>query len=120
MPDTLHVQEVWIDATDSERRCITGESEVYDTGRAYSELGNLYRELVREHGRCIGRVYINDGVPIGYVFLKRRAVEDYRGNEPRTWLCETWVTVHTAPDTVTRTPHYFDPKATGRIDNHGK
>ena len=57
-------------------------------------LGELYRSLQREYGRCIGRVYIDmraDGkagpVPVGWVFVQRRSYDD----SPETYLRETWV-----------------------------
>jgi hypothetical protein len=63
--------------------------------------------MVREYGRCTGRVYIDGadgkGLPIGWVFIKRKEYDDCK----ETFLQETWVTLHTAPDTVTREPHYL-------------
>jgi len=55
-------------------------------------------------GRCIGKVYVSEGRPVGWVFVSRERYEDT--GEP--YLREAWVTVHTAPPTITRTPHYAD------------
>lgn len=77
--------------------------------------GQLFRALVRELGRCTGRVYIDgpngEAVPIGWHFLKRCTYEDARPSWPkskRTYLREAWVTLHAAPITVTREVHYLN------------
>lgn len=97
---SIYAQESGVNLSKGYR---TGDSGVYET---YCETtGELYRASVREHGRCTGRVYIDtDDGPraIGWTFLKRDHYEDT--GEP--FLRETWVTVHDAPDTVTRTHHY--------------
>jgi hypothetical protein len=54
--------------------------------------GELFRFSVREHGRCIGRVYVDtdDGtVATGWVFQKRVKYQD----DDETYLHETWITV---------------------------
>jgi hypothetical protein len=54
--------------------------------------GEIYRECLKEHGRCTSKVYIDtkDGPKaIGWVFQKREKYEDV--NE--TFLKETWVTL---------------------------
>jgi hypothetical protein len=99
----LFVQEAWVNAT---KGWGVGESGVYETGYERDELGDLFRAIRRKYGRCVGRVYVDlddaPATPVGWVFVKRQRYEDV--NE--TFLMETWVTVHEAPDTVTRTPHY--------------
>jgi hypothetical protein len=106
MPN-LYIKETAVEVkTPGEPGCIIGESGVYESFT--DDAGKLYRDLVREHGRCTGKMYIDPkagGKPrhIGWVFLKRRAYED----APRkTYLAETWVSVHTAKDTVTREEHF--------------
>ena len=42
---------------------------------------------------------------IGWVFERRERYED---DPTRSYLHERWVTVHTAPDSVTRTEHFAD------------
>lgn len=58
-------------------------------------MGQLFRSLRNEHGRCTGHVYIDsmDGevVPVGWVFVKRAQYGD-RGPR-RTYLQSTWVSV---------------------------
>lgn len=97
----LHVQASWIDRT---RDIRTGDSDVYET--SCETVGELYRAMRREYGRCVSRVYVdgpdNKARAVGWVFQRLRKYDDV--NE--TYLAETWVTVHEAPDTVTRKRHY--------------
>lgn len=102
---SLYVQETYINATEGYS---FGESDVYET--YFDTTGDLYRNCVREFGRCVGKVYVDpvDGGPPlqrGWVFQGRRRYEDT--NEP--YLREVWVMVHDAPPTVTREyhPHVF-------------
>lgn len=97
----LHIQEKWIDAT---RDLYLGESEVYES--YFDTPGEAFRALQREYGRCVSKVYVDtpDGKvqAIGWTFVKRERYCD----SPKTFLRETWVTLHEKPDTVVRTPHY--------------
>jgi hypothetical protein len=102
---SLYVQETWVNATE---RHGAGESDVYDT--AFDEIGELYRQCVKMHGRCVGKVYIDrdDKVKaVGWVFQKRTQYEDSRD----TFLLETWVTVHREPPTKTIEYHYEEVAA---------
>lgn len=87
--NNLYVNETWINASEHYR---SGESEPYESFT--DNLGELYRALVKEHGRCVGKMYVDrtDGTQIqtGWVFQKRRKYDDV--NE--TYLAETWVTVY--------------------------
>lgn len=98
---TLLIQESFVNVTKGHR---SGESGVYEP--LTQNLGELYRALVREHGRCTGCVYVDteDGTrAIGWVFLKRKQYADC----PETFLAETWVTLHEqAPETHV-THHYL-------------
>jgi hypothetical protein len=97
---SLFVQEVGVNVTEGYR---FAESPVYETG--FDTPGEVYRASLREHGRCTGKVYVDkDGkaLPVGWVFLRRAQYDDCK----ETYLQETWVTLHTSPDTLTRTPHY--------------
>jgi hypothetical protein len=96
----LEIQESFVNAT---RGCRTGESDWYEPYT--DDRGKLFRSLVKEHGRCIGKVYIDrrtpvagdallaayetDAIPVGWVFLKRTAYD----RSQQTFLLETWVTV---------------------------
>ena len=103
-PDTkLWISESYVNATKGWR---IGDVEPYETMYYAYEQGKLYRLLQREYGRCISKVYIDVAgskpKAMGWVFQKRQRYEDV--NE--TYLAETWISLHTAPDTVTREPHY--------------
>lgn len=96
----LQISETWIDRT---RDIGMGESGWYEPWT--SDRGRLYRELVKEHGRCTGKVYVDrkvaatsdpttsahvlDPMQVGWCFVKRARYDDTR----ETYLCETWVTV---------------------------
>lgn len=98
---SLWCQEEMIGVDDEGKRAHCGDSEVYET--AFDKPGDLYRASMRHHGRCISKVYVDDGVQVGWVFVKRMRYED----DPGTFLAETWVTVHTAPPTTTVEYHYL-------------
>ena len=51
----------------------------------------IFKWLQREHGRCTSKVYIEDGVPVGWIFQKR--VKYTNPNE--TYLQETWISFGT-------------------------
>ena len=61
--------------------------------------GELYRALVREHGRCVSKMYRDrdgGGPPLvcGWVFQKRDRYDDARSNaKSETYIRETWVEV---------------------------
>jgi hypothetical protein len=52
-------------------------------------IGDIFRYSQKEHGRCTGKVYVGNGIPVGWVFVKRKKYED--ANE--TYLHETWVSL---------------------------
>ena len=91
-----------------------GEEPITET--RYDTPGELFRALNgrgqypwESLGRCTGKVYADlDGKPqhIGWTFEARNPEPIARGDEQPTGLRVAWVTVHDAPDTVTRTPHY--------------
>lgn len=106
-PKCLWIQESAVEIQDGDKRYGLGESDVYETH--FTKVGDLYRSRLKEHGRCTGKVYHDnpDGTAkhIGWCFIKRKEYEDDRS---KTWLCETWVTVHTGPPTKTITYHQAD------------
>jgi len=99
---SLHVQETFINQTEG---YIYGETPVYET---YAEtIGELFRAMQREYGRCVSKMYVgqaDDAKAIGWVFERRERYED----TGEVYVREVWVSVHTAPDTVTCTPHYLE------------
>ena len=98
---SLYVQESFVNATKGYR---FGDSDVYESYA--NTTGELYRAMLKEYGRCMGKVYVDspEGPPmhVGWVFQGKQQYEDCKD----TYLREVWVTVHDAPDTVTRTSHY--------------
>lgn len=71
----------------------------------YDNKGELYHALVKEYGRCTGKMYVDMGgksTQIGWVFLKRAKYSD-KG----TFLQETWIGVHSEKPTTKVTPHYI-------------
>jgi hypothetical protein len=87
----LWIQEAYVNATEG---YLYSETDVYET--AHDDTGALFRALVGEYGRCIGKVHreYTDGRPekhvtCGWVFVKRVEYEDTTD----TYLRETWVTV---------------------------
>jgi len=92
-----------------------GEDPMTET--RHETAGDLFRALCGKDrrypwealGRCTGKVYAGpDGkaAHIGWVFEARNPEPVNRGDEQPTGLRVAWVSVHEAPDTVTRTPHY--------------
>ena len=51
--------------------------------------GCLFRRLSREFGRCLSKVYVGAGTPVGWVFEKKALYDDTR----ETYIMETWVTI---------------------------
>lgn len=85
MPD-LYVQEDYVNATTDTRYRNSGEPQ-----RAFTDnVGELFRCLQREYGRCVGKVYVGKGTPVGWVFQKKTEYTDC----PETYLQEVWVTLH--------------------------
>jgi len=88
---SLFIHEEYVNATEGYRFGDSGD-EPYE---AYTDnIGDLFRSLQRENGRCTGKVYVDtvDGKPItvGWVFQKRMQYEDSQD----TYLREVWVTLH--------------------------
>src|SRR5215831_16183780 len=86
---SLVVAEDYVDATTETRYGNSGWQEPWT-----DDVGRLYRDGVREYGRCIGHVYADfsgKSYAVGWVFLKRAEYEGHvrRGDE-RTYLQETW------------------------------
>lgn len=99
----LWVQETYIDKN---RNAEYGDTGVYET--AYESLGELYRSCQEAWGRCTGRVYVDTpggpAKPVGWVFVRRTEYEDTK----KTYLQETWVTVHSGPPTKTTKFNYWE------------
>jgi hypothetical protein len=72
---------------------IIGEEEIDISDVIFDNLKGLYKFGIKEHGRCTGKVYVDnkDGEPlhIGYIFEKRCKYADVK----ETYLQETWLTI---------------------------
>jgi hypothetical protein len=88
------IQESFVNATEGYR---FGDSEPQEPYT--DDVGELYRTLRAEYGRCIGKVYVDtdDGPKaVGWVFQSRDRYED--SNE--TYLREVWITLYDRYDRV--------------------
>lgn len=87
------IQETYVNKSEGYR---LGETEPYEPYT--DDIGELFRELQREYGRCVGKCYVDkkDGSSqaIGWVFQKRQKYDDC--NE--TFLSEVWVTLYKSYD----------------------
>ena len=98
----LCIQESFVNVTEGSRFGDTDIYEVYE-----NNIGDLYRSLIKEHGRCTGKMYQDpDGKQVGWVFVKRDQYED----SSEFYLREAWVTVYEKPAEVsTKTfPYSFN------------
>lgn len=69
----------------------------YRTHDEIEQLDTLptFAELRERFGRCEGKVYVGDGIHVGYVFARRERYHDRSvgWDDPRQfYTCETWVT----------------------------
>jgi len=88
--DATHVHESYVNATEGYR---FGDNTYEVEGTVFEDMtpGEAYRWLVKEYGRCTGKVYRDtESAPLhcGWVFIKRDKYEDT--GEPYTR--EVWVT----------------------------
>lgn len=97
------IRETFVNRTEN---YLFGEGEPYEPFT--DNIGRLFRSLSKEYGRCTGRMYYErkqgGDVPIGWVFEKRMRYEDAN----KYYIREVWVSLHDAPDTVTREAHYHE------------
>lgn len=87
---------------DRNRDCILSQTEPYEPFT--EDIGLLFRNVQRFHGRCESKVYVDtqEGTcAVGWVFAKTEAYLDT--GEP--YVRETWITLHDRPDEVIRIPH---------------
>ena len=100
----MYIKETWIQirdkGTENEKRYNMGNSDYYEPFT--DDLGKLFASLQKEYGRCVSKVYIDEGQQIGWVFEKKEKFEDV--NEYFTK--ETWVEVHDEKPTITTTEHF--------------
>ena len=97
------ISETYINATEGFQY---GSADPYEPFT--DDIGELFRALSREYGRCTSKVYINgpDGnaQAIGWVFQKRIQYEDCT----KTYLAERWIVLHEShPDMHTEFHYHF-------------
>ena len=83
----LWIRETFVNETRGYR---FGESEPYETWT--SDIGELYRQMRREYGGCVSKMFRDtaEGVQqVGWVFRKRMQYEDCE----ETYMREVWVEV---------------------------
>lgn len=107
MDRNLWVEEDYFEVDKDGKRWGLGNSEPYES--YFVKEGEAYKSLVREFGRCTGKVFIDrDGKrkQVGWIFVKRKPYEDDRS---KTYLQEVWVTLHNGPPnrTITYDLHTF-------------
>jgi len=95
------IEESYINRTEN---CRCGESGKY---RPFTDnTGELYKSLVKEYGRCIGKIYIDtaEGVKsVGWVFQKKCKYDDCN----KYYLQEVWVTLYKKEDTIIKNYKYI-------------
>lgn len=99
MAKQLYCTEVYVNTTEGYSYYESLKPELAFT----TDLGRLYRNCVREYGRCTGRVYAEmaDGtsIPVGWVFVERCEYESrWYQSKADTYLRETWITVYNRID----------------------
>ena len=92
----IYLLEDWINRAEN---CGYGNSGVYESWATEDDVGRLFHELQKEHGRCIGKMYVegkSDTQPkhIGWVFQKREKYTDTK----QPYILETWISLHKSPE----------------------
>lgn len=97
----LLIQEQYVmiekDSKGEEVRRGGGDSGINPYESCFNTASEAYKGCMKAYGRCVSKVYVDEdgkSKAIGWVFVKRRPYEDDR---TKTFLSETWVTLHTAP-----------------------
>lgn len=94
--------------TDNEKRFRTGCGEIYES--YFDTVSDAYKGLVKEHGRCGGKIYIDRKdktvIQVGWWFIKRIVIPEHERREydEKSYLQECWVTLYS--DLPERTVKY--------------
>lgn len=81
------VKFTYMDAT---QNVITADLPVQPVAEHFEVPADIYRLMLSDGYRCVGKVYIGEAVPIGYVFERR---EKYVDTE-ETFIAHVWVEFH--------------------------
>lgn len=88
----LVASESYVNATEETRYGDSGWQETWT-----DDIGLLYRNAVRDLGRCIGHVYADFGdktYAVGWVFQRREEYEGrWNSQKGKTYLREVWVSL---------------------------
>jgi hypothetical protein len=85
--ENISIKETWINRTKNYR---VGETEYYESFT--DNVGQLFRSLQKEFGRCSSKIYVDlpdAPKPVGWVFVKRVKYDDTE----EYYLQETWVQI---------------------------
>jgi hypothetical protein len=88
----IYVQEEYVNKTQGYR---VGDSGVFMS--RFETKSEVYKYCLKEHGKCLGKVYVGEGTHVGWIFQKLVKYEDC--NEK--YLQEVWVTLHKGMPTKT-------------------
>ena len=67
-------------------------------------VGEAFTAMQSEYGRCVSKVYVGDGLHIGWVFEKLQKYTDC----DETYLMQTWVTLHKSKPVKSITHDYLE------------
>ena len=88
----IYVQEEYVNKT---KGYLVGDSGVFMS--RFETKSEVYKYCLKEHGKCLGKVYVGEGTHVGWIFQKLVKYEDC--NEK--YLQEVWVTLHKGMPTKT-------------------
>jgi len=92
MKMNIYVQEEYVNKT---KGYLVGDSGVFMS--RFETKSEVYKYCLKEHGKCLGKVYVGEGTHVGWIFQKLVKYEDC--NEK--YLQEVWVTLHKGMPTKT-------------------
>ena len=105
MQKNLLVKEVWVNRTEN---YIAGDSGIYES--RFETPGEAFKGFRKLYGRPVSKQFVEYGngesKQIGWVFQKKAKYED----TGETYIAETWVSLHSAPDEIKTKSHYYNFK----------
>lgn len=75
---------------------IIGEETIEIEKTDIRSMSDLYRFGIKHYGKCIGKCYVDEGKPLGYVFRQRVKYEDC----DKTYIREVWLMVNHYRETI--------------------
>jgi hypothetical protein len=88
----LYVSEDYV-CIDGEKR-FSGGGSMFPNITRYTTTGDLYRACVKQHGKCLGKMYVGEDKPqqVGWIFFRKATNKDEYDQE-------VWITVFKTPPT---------------------